>query len=133
MSIKETTLSSPALSNRLRIRQMSAEDFVDEKASGTLRKNKRLGFVWHPQYLHERVCYEFGWTFEVLPRSQVTFNDALTAGDCKPLTEAGWFIERYQSLSVFSEDQFEAKYIQVEERDGKRREGVGIVVTQTSA
>lgn len=133
VNISEAAVKSPALAGRIKIREMPATAWVDEFASGTLRKNKRIGFAWNSQYLHERVAYEFGWTFEMLPRTQVIFNDPITEGDCKPLTEAGWFIERYKSLSVFPEDTFETKYILVENRDGTRREGVGIVVTQTSA
>lgn len=126
-------VNSPALKERLRIRDMGSSEFIEEKGSGTLRKNKRLGFAWQKQYLHERLCYEFGWLFESLPRTQVIFNDPITEGDCKPLTEAGWFIERYISMNVFPEDKFEVKYILVENRDGTRREGVGIVIKQTSA
>jgi hypothetical protein len=133
VNISDQVLESPALKERVYIREMPAEDWIDEKGSGTLRKNKRIGFAWKSQYLHERVAYEFGFAFEVMPKTQVTFNDPITEGDCKPLTEAGWHIERYMSLSVFPEDRFETKYIQVEDRDGSRREGVGIVVKQTSA
>ena len=131
--ISQGVLDSPALSERLYIREMSADEFIEEKGSGTLRKNKRIGFAWRSQYLHERVCYEFGYGFEILPRTQVVCNDAITDGDCKPLTEAGWHIERYMSLNVFPEDYFEAKYLLVENRDGSRKEGVGIIVRQTSA
>jgi hypothetical protein len=34
---------------------------------------------------------------------------------------------------LFPEDRFTAKYLNVEERDGTRKEGIGIVVEQTSA
>jgi hypothetical protein len=115
------------------LRQMDADAFVERHASGTLRKNKRIGMVWREQYLHERAAYEFGWAFECLPRSRVTFGDAYTEGDVKPLTEAGWHIERYITMSVFPEDRFEAKYLNVEYKDGAAREGVGMVVRQTSA
>lgn len=115
------------------LRQMDADTFVEQHASGTLRKNKRIGMVWREQYLHERAAYEFGWAFECLPRSRVTFGDAYTEGDVKPLTEAGWHIERYMQMCVFPEDELEAKYINVEYKDGATREGVGMVVRQTSA
>lgn len=133
VSISGAVLESPALAERLYIREMSADEFIEEKGSGTLRKNKRIGFAWRSQYLHERVCYEFGYKFEILPRTQVVCNDAITDGDCKPLTEAGWHIERYLALNVFPEDYFETKYMLVEGRNGKRKEGVGIIVRQTSA
>lgn len=121
------------LARLVAVRTMDADTFIERHASGTLRKNKRIGMVWREQYLHERAAYELGWAFECLPRSRVTFGDAYTEGDVKALTEAGWHIERYIELSVFPEDQFEAKYINVEYKDGVTREGVGLIVRQTSA
>ena len=121
------------IQERLRIRHLDAEEFIERHASGTLRKNKRLGMCWQDQYLTERVAYEFGWEFTHAPRSRVTVGDAYTEGDCAALTEAGWHIERYQTLSLWPDDVYSAKYLQVEERDGSRHEGVGIIVEQTSA
>jgi hypothetical protein len=121
------------LAKLVALRQMDADTFVERHASGTLRKNKRIGMVWREQYLHERAAYEFGWAFECMPRSRVTFGDAYTEGDVKPLTEAGWHIERYIEMAVFPEDRFEAKYINVEYKDGVLREGVGMIMRQTSA
>lgn len=122
-----------ALERRVRLRLMSADDFIELHASGTLRKNKRLGMVWRDQYLEERIAYEFGWCFQCLPRSRVTFGDAHTEGDTHPVTEAGWHIERYLELSTFPEDRFETKYITVEHKDGSKNEGIGIIVRETSA
>lgn len=131
--IDPAVLACPALARIVGVRTMDADAFVEKHASGTLRKNKRVGMVWREQYLHERAAYEFGWAFECLPRSRVTFGDAYTEGDVKPLTEAGWHIERYIELCPFPEDQLEAKYLNVEYKDGTTREGVGMVMRQTSA
>jgi hypothetical protein len=131
--LDESIAACPPLSKRVKIRMMSADDFIEMHASGTLRKNKRLGMVWREQYLVERVAYELGWGFQCLPRSRVTFGDAYTEGDEKAITEAGWHIERYIELSIFPEDRFEAKYITVEHKDGSKREGIGIIVRETSA
>lgn len=131
--LDEGVAASPALAKRVKIRTMSADEFVDLHASGTLRKNKRLGMVWREQYLEERVSYEFGWCFECLPRSRVTFGDAYTEGDTHAITEAGWHIERYLELSTFPEDKFETKYINVEHKDGTKREGIGMICRETSA
>jgi hypothetical protein len=84
------------------------------------------------QYWHERIAYEFGYAFEMSPRTRVCYNDAISEGDCHPITEAGWFMERYMNLSIFPEDRWEAKYIIVEDSDGTRREGVGLICRQTS-
>ena len=111
---------------------MTAEVWVETHGSGTLRKNKRIGFAWMSQYWHERIAYEFGYAFEMLPRTRVCYNDAISEGDCHPITESGWFMERYMNLSIFSEDVWEAKYIIAEDSDGTRREGVGLICRQTS-
>ncbi|MCC6807335.1 MAG: hypothetical protein IT381_07915 [Deltaproteobacteria bacterium] len=121
------------MKKRVELRALEADAFVERHASGTLRKNKRLGMAWRDQYLVERTAWEFGWVFECLPRSRVTFGDAFTEGDNKALTEAGWHIERYIELSAFPEDRFETKYITVEYKDDAKKEGVGIIVRQTSA
>jgi hypothetical protein len=131
--LDEHAMSCPPLARLVKLRTMGADEFIDAHASGTLRKNKRLGMVWRDQYLHERTAYELGWCFECLPRSRVTFGDAHTEGDQKPITEAGWHIERYIEMSVFPEDRFETKYIQVEDKDGAKREGIGMIVRETSA
>ena len=131
--LDEHVQKCPALEKRVKLRMETADEFIERHASGTLRKNKRLGMVWRDQYLHERTAYEFGWTFECLPRSRVTFGDAHTEGDSKPVTEAGWHIERYIELNVFPEDRFETKYIQVEDKEGVKREGIGMIVRETSA
>lgn len=123
-----------AVQKRVSIRLMKEDDFIEKHASGTLRKNKRLGFTWRSQYLHERSAFEFGYPFECMPRNRVTFGDPYTEGDEKSLTEAGWHIDRYLTMSLFPEDYFEAKYISLEYPTNTFcREGVGIIVRQTSA
>lgn len=124
-----------SLARRVHRRLMSDEEFIKQHASGTLRKNKSIGFSWRKQYLHERIAYEFGWAFEIIPKSRVQFGDPITEGDCQPVTEAGWHIERYLDFSIFDEDYFEAKYLTVdyEGNHKTKREGVGIIVRKTSA
>lgn len=131
-SFNNTKNLPPAIASRVQERAMDPDKWIEIHGSGTLRKNKRIGFAWETQYRHERLAYEFGYAFESLPKTQVCYNDAISEGDCHPVTEAGWFIERYMTLSVFSEDRYEVKYIIVEDRDGTRREGIGIIVKQTS-
>lgn len=131
--IGEATAKCEVLKNRIDIRKMTQEDFIEKHGSGTLRKNKRIGFHWRSQYLEERVAYEFGWEFKMIPASRLTYNDPISEGDNHSVTEAGWHIERYLNMSVFPEDEFECKYIIVEFGDGKREEGIGILVRRTSA
>lgn len=123
-------------SRRQEMRGMKSAEWIDHNppfCSGTLRKNKHLGFRWYQQYLEERVCWEFGWEFECLPSSRIRFNDALTEGDCGPITEAGWHMERYITLRPFLEDRFEVKSIEVTYEDETVKEGVGLILRETSA
>jgi len=120
------------------LRQMSADEWIELYASGTLRKNKRIGFSWISQYRVERTAWEFGWEFCILPKTRVNFNDPITAGDCEAATESGWHIDRYIERAFFNEDIFQAKYIIAEGSLGKghvqgRKEGIGILVKQTCA
>src|SRR5262249_9130124 len=62
--LNEDIKNCPPLQARVKLRLMSAEEFIEKHASGTLRKNKSLGMVWKQQYLAERCAYEFGWGFE---------------------------------------------------------------------
>lgn len=127
---------SPAMETfRTAIRNMPENDWIDKHGSGTLRKNKRLGFVVKTQYLHERSNFEFGNGFEVVPRSRVTFGDAYSEADCKAVTEAGWFADRYITLNMamFPEEHYQLKYLIIEESDGTKREGIGIVIRKTIA
>ena len=132
LSYTQNTELPAAIQKRIKMRTMSAESWIENHGSGTLRKNKKIGFAWQKQYNAERIAYEFGYIFEICPKTRVLFNDPITECDCKAITEAGWFIERYLELSVFPEDYFETKYIIVEEPDGTRREGIGIIVRETS-
>lgn len=131
--INQKLVDSGLLQNLIKQRTMSAEDWVETHASGTLRKNKRLGMTWRAQYLEERTAYQFGWEFQIQPRSRIMFGDAFTEGDASAVTEAGWHIERYLESKVFEEDFYQCKYINVAYSDGTSKEGIGIVVRQTSA
>jgi hypothetical protein len=118
------------LAARVALRTMSAGEWIETHGSGTLRKNKRIGFSWKAQYKEERTAYEFGWLFECVPASRVMWGIPITEGDCPAATEAGWHIERYMTMRFFEEDVFEAKYIKVEYPEGTTKEGIGMVVQQ---
>jgi len=117
---------------RIKLRTMSEDEFINEHSSGTLRKNKRLGFEYKKQYLHERVAFDFGYGFECLHESHINWGLPMTEGDCPPITEVGWHIDRYQFLA-FPGDEFEAKYLKIHTGIGPDREGVGIIIRKTSA
>lgn len=124
--------SCAALKGIIAQRTMSADDWVETYGSGTLRKNKRLQMTWRAQYLEERTAYQFGWEFQIQPRSRIMFGDAFTEGDAHAVTEAGWHIERYMTTKVFPEDYIECKYINVEYGHGEKKEGIGIIIRETS-
>lgn len=116
---------------RSRARFMSNQEFIENHGSGTLRKNSRLGFDHKKQMLHERTAFDFGYGFECVHESHVNWGVPITEGDCHPITEAGWHIDRYQFMA-FPGDEFEAKYLKIHTLSGDR-EGVGIIVRKTSA
>lgn len=123
---------SPALKARLAVREMSADSWIDAHASGTLRKNKRLGFAWRDQYLRERTAFEFGWAFICVPRTRVEWGTPITEGDNSAITEAGWHIDRMLALWPYPEDYFEVKHLTIE-LEGKTARGIGLIVRSTSA
>lgn len=114
------------------VRTMTKEEFIENHGSGTLRKNTKLGIKSNCQYLEEIIAYEFGWGFQSMPSTRVTLGEAISEGDVKGLTELGWFAERYLMTRVFEEDIIEVRFIQYEDSNGKRYEGNGIVIKQTS-
>jgi hypothetical protein len=117
---------------RRQLRDLTREEFIDKFGSGTLRKSARLGFYVQDAYLRERAQVEFGYGFEVVARSRVTYSDIrLVPG--APLTELGWHAERMIEMRPFEEDEFFCKQFEVEYADGKKREGAGILVWKTSA
>ena len=128
-------LQSKISTLRYNLRTLNEKDWINTYASGTLRKNSRLGMSYRSQYLHERVNWDFGDGFSILPRSRVTFGDAITESDCAPITEAGWYIDRYITINnaSFPEEHYECKYIFAQETDSCQSEGIGIVIRQTYA
>jgi hypothetical protein len=132
IKMSEETLKLPE--NILKIRNINENDFIENHGSGTLRKAKRLGTAYKSLYKEERVAYDFGWEFKVVPNSRITYNDAIAEGDCHSFTEACWHAERYLMKNPFEEDDiYEFKYIIVEECEGCRYEGIGLICRQTNA
>jgi hypothetical protein len=131
--VSDDVKGSPALKRLLEQRTMSEESFVERFSSGTLRKNRRLGFAWRSQYLEERISYEFGYSFRCAPKSYLTFGDAFTEGDCPQITEVGWVLDRYLARHPFPEDRFQVKYIKLDGQNGPIAEGIGLVLFETSA
>lgn len=106
---------------------------LSDRLSGTLKKNASIGFRYMSQLEHEAVAQTMGWGFELVPTSYVTFNDALTEGDCHSLTEVGWHVDRLYNIHPFDEDTFELKYINIQDQEGNIiRQGVGVIVRETS-
>ena len=110
-NIPKEVLRDKAFSRRVRVRLMSREDFFNKHASGTLRKNARVGMHCLAQYIHERCAFEFGYGFECLHETRVLWGTPITEADCHPVTEAGWHIDRYVEVCAFPGDRMEAKYL----------------------
>jgi hypothetical protein len=117
---------------RLALRQMSEEDWIEKYGSTTVRKAKRLKARYKNQYLEERTAFEFGPSWKLVPSSRVLFNDVMSEGDCHELVEAIWLSDRYIDTSIFSADQFEFKYIHITKPDDSVIEGVGLICRQVT-
>lgn len=117
----------------LRAREMSAEEWVETYGTGTLRHAKFLGLRWKSQYLEERTAFEFGWEFQCVPASRVTFGDVKAEGDCRAITELVWHTRRMRALHPFAGDDFIPKYFFLTEEGDHTTEGVGIWVKTTTA
>lgn len=117
---------------RSKARFMTDLEFLFFHASGTLRKNARLGYDYKRQLTHERVAFDFGYGFEAIHESHVNWGTPITEGDCHPITESGWHADRYQYV-IFPGDEFEVKYLKIHTGAGPDREGVGIIIRKTSA
>jgi len=111
---------------------LKTESLLD-RLSGTLRKNARIGFKYNSQLEQEAICQTLGWGFELLPTTYLTFNVAISEGDCHSITEVGWHFDRLLSVHIFPEDIFELKYINIQDIEGNiERQGIGIIVKETS-
>lgn len=134
VDVSEAVKNSPALVGRLKARTMSKEEWVaNDYGSGTLKKGKKVGLRFVNHYLKERICFEFGWGFEVLPASRVRWGDGFTEGDCSPITETIWHATRLLTLWPYPEDEFEVKSIEATYEDKKTKTGLGFIVRKTSA
>ena len=121
----------PAVRQQALMRDCKLNDWlvvVDlmERLSGTLRKNSKL-MKYTDQLRHEALCQTLGWSWESVMSSYVNFNDAITEGDCHAITEAGWFADRWLANLMFFDDHYEFKYIIIDEPNGGRREGIGLI------
>lgn len=124
---RQTLMRTTPLNDWLKIPSLS------DRLSGTLKKNARVGFKYQQQLEHEAICQTLGFGFEILPSTYLTFNDPITEGDCHPLTEVGWHMDRLLFIQLFKEDVFKLQYINIQDKDGKiERQGVGIIVEKTS-
>lgn len=132
INIPSELLEIKALDHIIKQRTMSAEEWIAIHASGTLRKNKSIGMVWKQQYLSERVAYQYGFEFNIIPKSRILTGEALTEGDNHSVTEAGWHIERYMNLNLFKEESIKCLYLNIE-TDNEVTEGIGMLFESTTA
>lgn len=129
---------TPGLDTQVLMRTTPLKEWLNvkklsDRLSGTLKKNASIGFRYQSQLEHEALAQTMGWGFEAIPTSYLTFNDALTEGDCHSITEVGWHVDRLLNIHPFSEDIFELKFINIQDQEGNLlRQGIGIIVKETS-
>lgn len=133
INTKSNGIKNQILMRTTPLKNWLSTPFLSDRLSGTLRKNARIGFRHQSQLEHEAICQTMGYAFEILPTTYVTLNDAMTEGDCHPITEVGWHVDRLLSIHPFDEDVFELKYIVVKDNlSFDVKQGVGIVLKETS-
>lgn len=120
--------------NIVKNRTISNNDWIEAHASGTLKDNKDMGFVWSIQCLSERLAYTFGYGFSAFKSHLVTFNKSISECDEAAYTLAGRYSKYYIAKKLFDEDYFEPKYIIIKDEHGKKEwEGIGLIIRETSA
>lgn len=112
------------------IRELTKRGFIEEYASGTLRKSFWCGLDVQDMYLHERIAYEFGYAFEMFKKEDIkSIKDVVARVDYPVIKESMWLFERYRTLNTFKKtDVFSFKEVLL--KNGENF--YGIVVEQTS-
>lgn len=105
------------------LRKLSRNEFIEQHASGTLRKSDRIGFDTDEMYWHERIAYEIGWGFEMVDSDDFDVKQIVAEPDIKLITEIGWVTERHMSRNPFKEDKY--KLVKINEQPA-------VILTQTS-
>lgn len=110
---------------RLAIRNLTKEEFIDKHASGTLRKASKSGLNCDSHYLHERLAFEFGFSFESIDinKNTVIVKEGISLPDTPAITEALWLYDRYMAVRPF-DDEFYLRYIKINEE----KEGLAIIL-----
>lgn len=115
--------------NLLEIRNFSRAEFIERHASGTLRKASRSGLDCDEHYLHERLAFEFGFTFDSINSENIKLRKGISLPDTSAVTETLWLFDRYVAMHVFEEDTFELNYIEFVDSP---KQGLGIVLKKTN-
>lgn len=116
----------------LSLRTMSDDEFINSHGSGTLRDNKALGFSYKMQCISERLAYVFGYGFTFKKFCRVQMNPCITECDEIAYTLAGRWTTQYKAKSLFSEDIFNIKYINIQENTKIEWSGIALIVEETS-
>mgnify|MGYP003556521921 FL=1 len=61
--------------------------WIAEHGTGSLRRAREEGMRWHNMYLAERVALEYGYGFDAVNASRITYGEALAEGDDAATTE----------------------------------------------
>ena len=104
------------------------EHWVATWGSGTLRRCIEEGLAWRELYLHERVAFEFGYSFSPVPRSRIVLGRALAEGDSPAVTETCWWARslRWRAERDQRPAKVEVIHARVSDGDGGHEEGVAI-------
>lgn len=101
------------------------EFWIQKNGSGSLRRAKEEGMRWYEMYLSERSAFEFGYGFQAVPDSRLTWGSALAECDSAPVTETCWWARRLRTKACL--DKIEVKHGRIDWGDGEAEEGIGIL------
>lgn len=103
---------------------MDKQQFIERYASGSLQKAWGLGLSVNDLLYKEYVAFQFGWYFEPIKTSRITQGQVLMEGDSPAHTEYVWHLKRWRH---FNTTVLEPHYLIIEDPDGSRREGLGVI------
>jgi hypothetical protein len=107
--------------------EMTTEEWIQQFGSGTLRRAVEENMCWRELYLHERSAFEFGYGFEPISGSRITFGKALASADDPATTETCWWarVLRWRAIRDNRPAKVDVMYITISEE--VTRESIGIV------
>lgn len=111
-------------------RYLSEKEWIEKHGSGSLRHAMDLGCAYKDMYLHERIAFTFGASFDYVPHTRLMSGIPKAEPDCKPFTEGCWNIRRRISEKHPSDSYSLPQYLHITKENGIE-EGLGIILLES--